>query len=263
MNLTALSPFGLLVQAGDGASSLADIAKEVVTELIDEHRLVVFRGFSRLSQAELVAFARQFGPLLEWEFGEVLNLRIEPDPANHIFTAGRVELHWDGAYLGPDKTPRYNLFQCLEGSGRGGGETLFVDAAGAWEDAGASEKVRWEPLVIRYETEKKAHFGGVFHHPLIGRHPSSGAQVVRYIEPFNEDNQDINPVQVSIEGMSSEDSHAFLTAFTRRLYSDDLMYRHAWRQGDFVMVDNHSLLHGRSRFHDQADRRHLQRIHIL
>lgn len=264
MKFTQLEPFGLIVHADGSSPAITEVAKEAITELLDKHLVVAFRGFSALEQDGFVRFAKQFGPLLQWDFGEVLHLKIQDKPANHLFTPGRVELHWDGAYLGPQKTPHYNVFQCLESSSHGGGgETLFVNSVAVWERASADEKALWDTLTLRYETEKKAHFGGTFLHPLIAKHPLNGKKVVRYIEAFNEDNADINPVQISVDGLPPEKSRAFLEGFTRRLYQDDVLYRHVWQRGDFLMVENHSLLHGRSRFHDPRDARHLQRIHVL
>ncbi len=268
MKLDPLHPFGLVVHAdqtaGASSPSILDLPVEFVQEHVDANLVLVLRGFAPLAREDFRQFAMQFGPLLSWDFGEVLDLRIEAQAANHIFTSGRVELHWDGAYLGTEKTPHYNMFQCLKGSEqRSGGETIFTNARAVWDQASDAEKSRWEQMTITYLTEKKAHFGGEFKHPLISRHPLNGNRVVRYIEAFNEDNAKINPVDVSIDGCTATETQTFLQEFNQRLYRDQLMYKHAWRTGDFLIAENHSVLHGRSRFEDPDDSRHLQRIHVL
>ncbi len=46
------------------------------------------------------------------------------------------------------------------------------------------------------------------------------------------------------------------------MYDPRCMYRHSWHQGDYLIYDNHALLHGRSKIEGNIAR-HLQRIHIL
>jgi alpha-ketoglutarate-dependent taurine dioxygenase len=47
------------------------------------------------------------------------------------------------------------------------------------------------------------------------------------------------------------------------LYRDDVMYRHTWQNGDFLIADNACLLHGRSRFNTAEVTRHIKRINIM
>ncbi len=83
------------------------------------------------------------------------------------------------------------------------------------------------------------------------------------MEADNEDNRDINPMTATVQRFPAAESERFLHAFTRRLYGDDVMYRHSWQGGDILIADNSSLLHGRSRFTGGAAQRHLKRIHVL
>ncbi|HEX7026660.1 MAG TPA: TauD/TfdA family dioxygenase [Gammaproteobacteria bacterium] len=262
INLVPLRPFGILVAAAREAMTMHDIPVNLISGLLAQHKLVLFRGYGLLEDGDYLAFARQFGPLLQWEFGEILELKVRTDPANHIFTAGRVELHWDGAFV--EDKPHYNVFQCLQGCSAGaGGETLFVDTTKVLAEADSRTLTEWRNITIEYVTEKKAHYGGTLRSPLIAVNPYSGRNVVRYIEAFNEDNADINPMRVSVENYSEKMSEHFLRGFTARLYRDDVMYRHIWQGGDFLIADNATLLHGRSRFNTADVGRHIKRINIL
>ncbi len=260
MKITQMEPFGALLEADQ--DSLVALDASAIAEILDTHALALFRGFAPLSNADYLNFSRQFGQPYAWEFGEILELKIQEHPSNHIFGQGRVELHWDGAYV--QDRPHYNLFQCLRGAhSAGGGETLFVDTRRLLAQAETREVERWRGFHLQYSTEKKAHYGGNFQSALITASPYDGQEVVRYIEPFNEDNAAINPVDVRVLELPVDESNTFLHDFNRRLYADHIMYRHRWQAGDFLMADNSRLLHGRSRFLQPGDSRYIKRINIL
>lgn len=262
MMLTALEPFGAVLQAESGEDSVLALEPSMVRDILAEHLLLILRGYPLASDSDYIAFARQFGDLLAWEFGEILELKIQPNPSNHIFGQGRVELHWDGAYV--ESKPHYNLFQCIAGATPGaGGETLFVNTASVLENATAEEREYWRTLTIEYRTEKKAHYGGQIESPLICKNRYDNSEVIRYIEAFNEDNSQINPVEVNVRGLDRKASDMFLRDFNKRLYSAQVMYRHTWHAGDYLIADNSHLLHGRSRFLQHNDQRHIKRINIL
>lgn len=262
MILTPVEPFGALLQAESADNSILSLEPSVVRDILAEHLLVILRGYPLVSDSDYKNFARQFGNLLAWEFGEILELKIQPNPSNHIFGRGRVELHWDGAYV--ESKPHYNLFQCVAGATPGtGGETLFVNSASVLGGATEQERTYWRTLTVEYSTEKKAHYGGQIESPLICKNRYDNSDVIRYIEAFNEDNSQINPVEVRIRGLDRKTSDQFLHDFNKRLYSTQVMYRHTWRTGDYLIADNSHLLHGRSRFLQHDDHRHIKRINIL
>lgn len=255
-----LQPFGLMLRPGRAGCHADELPAEMLEAAVLRHRLVLLRGFETMEQQRYVAFCRRFGALLEWDFGVLLNVKKEPRPANHLFSDGRVELHWDGAFAA--QTPRFNVFQCLSASGSDGGATLFADGAGVLAQAGARERALWEGIDVDYTTAKKAHYGGAVRARLVHRHPATGEAVLRLIEPFNEDNMQVNPVQAMVPDWSENDTRRLLQDLIARLYQPDHMYRHQWQAGDVLLVDNHALLHGRERLRGNVAR-HLQRVHVL
>ena len=264
MNISPLCGFGALVTPDDGESvDFTQIFPHAIENLLRDFPLLVFRGYEALTESELEAVGRQLGPLLEWDFGYVMNLRIEEKPKNHIFRSGRLELHWDGSYLGPEKTPRFSLFQCVQGTTNDGGETLFCDSVSAFSQAERDYQQELKDAVISYSTERKAHFGGDLTWPLVCQMRGGSSPVIRYMEAFNEDNQDINPIRVSVDGKDPEASDAFLHRLNAHLYRPEFLYAHKWQTGDFLIFRNDALLHGRRAFENNRDARHIQRVHIL
>lgn len=263
LTLENLQPFGVVARpaTGYGTNRLDQLAPEAITGLVAEHRLLVLRGFNQVSEQDLTAFAQRFGPLLRWDFGEILNLKVVERPQNHLFRNGRVEMHWDGAYL--TEVPPLSLFQCIQSSqATPGGETLFTHTPRVVEMLDEAELAAWSAATIRYATERAAHYCGDVTVPLLSKHPKTGETVIRFIEPYNEDNADINPVEVKVVGLPDEQQEAFLRRVIDRIYDPTVMYRHAWQTGDFLIYDNLALLHGRARLEGNASR-HLQRVHIL
>ena len=257
-------PFGAIVTAVLKDTDIRELDTSELEQLLFRHHLLVFRGFSALSDTDYTAFCRQFGALLEWDFGVLLNVRMEAKPANHIFSSGRVELHWDGAFA--KQTPRINVFQCIEASNQAdcGGETTFANGRKLAAELAEAKLAEWQKIRLSYQTEKKAHYGGEVACRLIDRHPVTGEPVVKFIEPYNEDNMDVNPVQyrVTEKGGYYGDDQALVSDIIATLYDPAYFYKHAWCKGDFMMVDNNAILHGREKIRGNVHR-HLQRIHIL
>ncbi|MET1257092.1 TauD/TfdA dioxygenase family protein [Aliikangiella maris] len=261
MNTVANEPFGLIIQAEENGS-LFSLDKDQIEKSLLDNGLLLLRNFSPTDNEQMCTFASQFGDLMKWDFGYVLELQIRQEPENHIFSQGRVELHWDGAFA--HAVPRFNFFQCIEGSAEsGGGETTFLNTVKFLESLPADQLEQLQDLVIRYETEKKAHYGGSVEAPLISHHPLTNKLRMQFIEPFNEDNVEVNPVITEVVGKDKEEGDNLLRLINQLCYQSRYFYDHQWIKGDYLMVDNHSLLHGRRRFEGHGLSRSLKRIHIL
>ena len=252
--LEQLSPFGLVVRSESPGVELSAVLPSLLQQWVDEHRVVALKGFAPLNGPALPEFCRSLGELLEWEFGAVNDLRVDPDTKNYLYTNRAVPFHWDGAFL--PRSPHYILFHCdAAPDPQAGGETLFCDTIRLLAHAPTE---LWEEVVITYTTEKIVHYGGTFSSPLLTSHPTLGARVLRYAEPVD----DLNPVQLDIAGINKDDQPAFIADMHRRLYDASYCCAYQWESGDIVIADNHALLHGRRAF-AQETRRHIRRVNIL
>ncbi|MDW6001886.1 TauD/TfdA family dioxygenase [Vibrio mangrovi] len=263
MKTQPLDNIGVIIQAQD--QQISDIHQLPIQDLEEEilrSGLVLLRGFNPTNDKEMESFAQKLGPLLAWDFGYVLDLKIQQDPANHIFSRGRVELHWDGAFA--NETPRYNFFQCLESSASsGGGETIFLNTTRLLDSLPQDTFEELQSKSVSYSTKKVAHYGGDIHVPLLSQHPATQQMRIQFVEPFNEDNQDVNPVQALVSGLEKSKSDEFLHQMIQLCYQSQYIYNHVWEKGDYLLVDNHTMLHGRRRFQSEGLSRHLKRVHIL
>ena len=254
---TPLAPFGVVATSGTPGADPETIPVPLLREWVSAHRVVVLRGFAPLPGDSFPDFCSRLGPILEWDFGAVNDLRARPAARNYIYTNHAVPFHWDGAFAG--RVPHYIIFQCDAAPPPGaGGETLFCDTTRLRARARPDQQTRWGRVAITYTTEKIAHYGGSFTAPLLAHHPVSNEPTVRFAEPVN----DLNPLHLEIAGLPA-DAHAdFLRELGELLYAPAVCYAHAWQSGDLLVADNHALLHGRRAYAEGTPRR-LRRVNIL
>lgn len=235
-------------------------------KIIAASTLTLFRGYAPLSREELIDLcaADPQIDLLHWDFGPVMELEAAEDPKNYLFSRQAVPLHWDGAFY---QVPSYLVFNCIQAPPRAlGGETFFTDTQAivkdmkeSVEEAEQKELELWSHTSLFYHTEKKAHYGGSFKTRMIEKHPKTGDAILRFAEPVE---THLNPVRLSIEGPAARKSEEFIDRVKSKLYSEKYHYVHHWQEGDLLIADNHSLLHGRNPFHEKAPR-HIRRVQIL
>lgn len=227
--------------------------------IIGRASLTLFRGYAPLTSDELIVLCTQNSEceLLHWSFGPVMELKVESQPVNYLFSNEPVPFHWDGAF---HQVPSFLVFNCIEAPPpNSGGETTFVDTQEIVEQATPEELRLWSNTQLTYETEKKAHYGGAFTTPMIQKHPRTARSVLRFAEPVE---TQLNPVVLRVEGAGPEVTQKLLAQMKAKLYDPKRLYVHSWESGDLLVADNHALLHGRNAIKKNTPR-HIRRIQIL
>ncbi|NYI06965.1 TauD/TfdA dioxygenase family protein [Allostreptomyces psammosilenae] len=253
-----LAPFGRVVEAPEGAT-IDDLPVAALARWTEESRVLVLRGFTPMEKERFADYCRQWGEVLRWDAGEVIDLVVQDDPKNYVFSSGDVPFHWDGAFV--EANPRFFVFQCLDAAPDAGGETVFCDTTAVYRDAEPELRELWSRVTMTYTTEKLAHYGGRVTEKLLSQHPGTGLPVLRYAEPLDPAVYK-NPVYVAVDGVEAERADDFLAALSERLHRPEYCYAHAWQAGDLVIADNYALLHGRNAFTGPTTR-HLQRVQII
>lgn len=252
-----LDPFGLVIHSEHPGQNVSAITTSYLRDQIENHRVVILRGFALLAGDTFPEFCKEFGSILEWDFGAVNDLRVKADTRNYLYSNHDVPFHWDGAFV--SRAPHYIIFHCdLAPTAGSGGETLFCDTTLLLAHASAEVRESWKQIVITYTTEKIVHYGGTFTAPMLAHHPLNGRPVLRYAEPV----VDMNPVEITIEGLSGIDKNEFIADMSQRLNDRRCCYAHAWSSGDLVIADNYSLLHGRRAFAPGVQR-HIRRVNVI
>ncbi|MBI3507594.1 MAG: TauD/TfdA family dioxygenase [Proteobacteria bacterium] len=256
--LVPLRPFGLRIDAKGPGARIADIAPKLLDDLALREKVLVLRGFEEASKADYQDFCESFGrPMLQWNFGPMLELKEDPKPENYLFSREAVPYHWDGAF---HKAPTFMMFYCVQAPTAGaGGETLFCNTELLWHAASPKEQATYSRAVLTYETKKVAHYGGVATAALVQTHPATRRTTLRYAEPVE---TALNPLTVKVAGIAAAEHEGLLRTLKTRIYDPAFCYAHAWRERDVLIADNHSLLHGRKAFERDCPR-HLRRIQLI
>jgi taurine dioxygenase len=145
-----------------------------------------------------------------------------------------------------------------------GGDTQYVNMHDAYDELPADTKQRIDGLkavhvyLSKYSPRPLGHITeesrrnlpppGI--HPLVRTHPENGRKALF-----------LNPVRMeSIVGMDDTDALALIDDLMRHATSKRYEYRHRWRNGDWVLWDNRSVMHQANPDYDMNERRYLYRL---
>lgn len=259
---TRLAPFGVILEADQSVNNINDLNVEMLRELVWNERLIVLRGFRAFAGADDFAkYCERWGGISVWPFGKVLELVERNNPEDHIFDNNYVPLHWDGMYR--QQVPEFQIFSCVSAPNHGqGGRTTFSNTVLALQHAPAHLRERWNKVTGHYQ-RKMEFYDSKTVSPIVDTHPLRGFPVIRYNEPPREGfGHFVNPPTLEFTGVSADELDAFHSSLREALYAPENFYAHEWREGDLVVADNFSLLHGREGFETKAPR-HLRRVHVL
>ncbi|QKO12761.1 hypothetical protein HAT91_01103 [Dickeya solani] len=105
------------------------------------------------------------------------------------------------------------------------------------------------------------YFGGKPRtYPLVYAHPKTGKKAFRYQEGSD---SDLQKFTVEVEGVSGQESQAFIGELDRLVYDERCMIAHDWDQGDLLIIDNWQTLHGRLPMTEASRGRELWRVQVF
>jgi taurine dioxygenase len=178
----------------------------------------------------------------------VLELRREPDEKATNFGAG-----WHSDWSFQETPPAATLLHSKVVPPVGG-DTLFVDAARAYEALSPAMQRMLEPLQAIHSARQSYGSKGVFSketakrtmqiivseeadaaltHPLVRTHPVTGRKAL-YVSPV---------YTVGVADLTPEEAKAILGFLFAHLTQAEFIYRHRWREQMLLMWDNRCTMH--------------------
>ncbi len=241
---------------------------------VDRHGVLVFRN-QKLTEDQLVAFGRQFGPLgLGVKKAVKFRSRLkheETSDISNIDETGRIAdtkiiaqlpnrlWHTDGQSQMPPS--RYSMLHAVVVPAGKSGETEFADLRAAYDALPAEIKREIARLRAEHDALRARIYLGEtewaearrkaippVQWPLVRTHPGSGRKFVFVA---------VHAAQVV--GMHPGLGRVLLDELLEHVTQREFVYPHRWKAGDLVMWDNRCIIH-RGRRYDLKQRRELLRV---
>lgn len=251
LTVTPLRPLiGAQVTGVSGHSFVDMQVAAEVQRLLDEHGVVICKG-AAISDADLVAFSRLFGPVHAFPSAAgtahpELSV-VSRDPAVNKVAAvqyGTFEWHIDGTM---DEHPhRITLLTCVEPASDGRGDTEFANTYAAYDALSAHDKATLEGLQVRYSYLSRARMRNIEvtpeaaaiwnsraprERPLLWRHHSGRTSML------------LGAQAGEVVGWPLEEGEALLERLLVWATQPRFTMRHHWDAGDLVLWDNRGILH--------------------
>ncbi len=262
IEIQPLKPFGVCLTPTSPAIKIHDIEMNILRDLFNQSHLILLRNFTTFQDAnEFATYCDKWGEVSLWPFGKVLELVEHEKPEDHIFDHSYVPLHWDGMYR--PEVPEYQIFHCVKAPLEGqGGRTIFSNTDLVLKNIAEETKKLWQNVTGTYQRAMSFYDSKVIS-PIITQHPHKHYHVIRYNEPHSEaKGQFVNPPNLTFDGIEKSALNDFHQSLQQALYDENHVYHHHWQDGDVVIADNFTLLHGREKF-TQHSPRHLRRVQVL
>ena len=246
--------FGAEVAGLDLSRRLDDSTLAEVKAAWARHGVLAFPD-QPLTLDQLEAFTLQIGPFGHDPYVKpiaghpnVLEVRRNPDEKTTPFGG-----NWHSDWSFQAQPPAATILRS-ETIPPVGGDTLYADAASAYEALSDDMKARLAPLRAVHSATKAYGMNSaysreldvrsmpiivspeadkIFVHPLVRTHPVTGRKAL-FVSPV---------YTVGIEGMSPNDADPLLGELYKHLTQDRFIYRHSWREGMVVIWDNRCTMH--------------------
>jgi len=246
--------FGAWITGVDLSQPLAAEALAEVKAAWARHGVVVFPE-QPMTLDQLEAFTLQMGPFGDDPYVKpmaghpnVLEVRREPDEKVTPFGG-----NWHSDWSFQARPPAATILRS-ETIPPVGGDTLYCDAASAYESLPQAMKdqlaplravhsasraygpqsaysrelhLRAMPIIVSPEADK------TYVHPLVRTHPVTGRKAL-FVSPV---------YTVGIEGMAPNEADPLLAQLHKHLVQDQFIYRHHWTPGMVVIWDNRCTMH--------------------
>lgn len=257
LRITPLHPsLGAEVAGVDLAAPIDAPTRRALAQALADHLALVFRDQS-LTPAQYLAAAAVFGPPMEQHYSQhnmpdfpLIGLiwhRNGQQPAEQ----------WHTDHTNRERPPAATILYGVEIPPAGGG-TSVASMRAAYLSLAPDERRRLETLTTfngldghaDTRPEDRDKYGTPIEHPMVRTHPVHGSRAVYF---------HISKA-THISGMTTEASRAYMRELLDRMIRPEIVYHHAWRKGDVLVIDDRATMHRAHGDYDRSQSRVLWRI---
>jgi len=230
--------------------------RRALSQALADHLALVFHDQS-LTPAQYLAAASMFGPPMEQHYSQhnmagfpLIGLiwhRNGQQPAEQ----------WHTDHTNRERPPAATILYGEEIPAAGGG-TSVANMRAAYAALPEAERRRLESLTTfngldghaDTRPEDRDKYGTPVEHPMVRTHPLHGSRAV-YFHVSK---------ATHISGMTPEASRAYMRDLLDRMIRPEIVYRHVWRKGDVLVIDDRATMHRAHGDYDRSQSRVLWRI---
>jgi taurine dioxygenase len=247
---------------------------QAIEAAYNTHTVLVFRQ-QQLTPAQLLRFARRFGPLEispRTQFAlpgypEILRLSNIVDAHGQPIGNAEAGLTWHTDLSYTATPPRGSLLYAVEvprnALGEALGDTLFVSTAAAYEALPAPMQARLHGLRALHRAGAKQYAPGStlaaavrdlpdVIHPVIRTHPVTRRKAI-YVRAGE---------CVGIVGMPEAEGLPLIQELSDWVLRPAFLYRHRWQEGDLLLWDNCCAQHRATKDYALPQRRLMYRVTV-
>lgn len=258
MAIRSLHPsLGAEVSGIDLSQPLDVATRDALSRALGEHLALVFHDQS-LTPEQYMAAAEVFGPPMRQHYSQH-HMPGFPDIGMVWHRNGqRPAERWHTDHTNRERPPAATMLYGVEIPSVGGG-TSVANMRAAYEALPEDEQARLATLRTVNSlddnhadtlAEDREKYSRPIVHPMVRTHPVHGSRAVFF---------HIGKA-MSIEGMTPEASKAYMNGLLRRMITPDIIYHHAWRKGDVLVIDDRATMHRAHGDYDRSESRVLWRI---
>ena len=231
--------------------------RQALSSALAEHLALVFRN-QALSPAQYLAAASAFGPPMEQHYSQH-NMPDFPLIGLIWHRNGQQPAEaWHTDHTNRERPPAATILYGVE-IPSAGGATSVANMRAAYAALPEDERRRLDGLTTfnslesnRPDTraEDRDRYGKPIEHPMVRTHPQHGSRAVYF---------HITKA-THIGGMTPEASRAYMADLIDRMIRPEIVYQHAWRKGDVLVIDDRATMHRAHGDYDRKQSRVLWRI---
>jgi taurine dioxygenase len=248
---------GAEISGIDLSKPVDEATRHALSRALAEHLALVFHDQS-LTPAQYLTASEVFGPPMRQHYSQHLMPEF-PDIGLVWHRNGqRPAERWHTDHTNRERPPAATILYGVEIPSAGGG-TSVANMRAAYQALPAQERTRLETLRTvnsldddHSDTlpEDREKYGKPIVHPMVRTHPVHGSRAVYF---------HITKAQC-IEGMTPEASKEYLKDLLERIIQPGIVYHHAWRRGDVLVIDDRATMHRAHGDYDRSQSRILWRI---